>query len=143
MLTFKVYLGGPIAGCTDSEANDWRDDLTERYAAANIEFVNPMARDYRGEEGDHTNEIVDLDKRDIDRICDALLFNLPCRSRPYFGSSMEIKHGFDNGLPIVVAIPEGLPVSPWVRRHATKIVRGTPRDAMIWIVKTFASEIGA
>lgn len=142
MKGFNIYLGGPIAGCTDAEANDWRDAIMTEHAftfGEGLGFINPMDRDYRGVEGDHTNEIVDLDKREIELLADVLLMYAP---KPSVGTSMEILHGFNNGTPSVVVIPLLVPVSPWIRRHATKIVSTTER-AMDWILNTFAKEIRA
>ena len=63
----KIYLCGPINGCTDEEAGDWRDLLKSHYPQA----IDPMKRDYRGVEDVAYREIVDLDKRDVQE-CDAL-----------------------------------------------------------------------
>jgi nucleoside 2-deoxyribosyltransferase len=129
MKKLKVYLAGPIAGCSDGEANDWRDGLIQNYGSV-VDFINPMDRDYRGIEGDHTNEIVDLDKRDI-QMSDVILAYAP---KPTVGTSMEILYAHGYEIPSVVVIPEGPKVSPWIRRHATKVLRTFTGDAMEWIL---------
>lgn len=42
----KVYLAGPINGCTDAEAKNWREELKTHFPNA----IDPMKRDYRGVE---------------------------------------------------------------------------------------------
>ena len=44
MKNIKVYLCGPINGCTDTEAKNWREAVKEHFPAS----VDPMKRDYRG-----------------------------------------------------------------------------------------------
>ena len=44
----KVYLCGPIAGCTDEECMDWRENAKTILHNANISTLDPMRRDYRG-----------------------------------------------------------------------------------------------
>lgn len=64
----KVYLCGPINGCTDAEAKDWREIAKGAFPGA----IDPMVRDYRGKEAVAYREIVDLDKRDV-READVIL----------------------------------------------------------------------
>lgn len=140
MKFLTVYLGGPIAGCSDGEASDWRNALKQDkvHFMRGVDFLDPMQRDFRGIEGDHTNEIVDLDKRDI-RSSDVLLMYAP---KPSVGTSMEILYAFEVAeTPCVVVVPEGAPCSPWIKRHATKIVK-TIDEAMAWIYTTFSAELG-
>lgn len=118
----KVYLCGPINGCTDSECKDWRE-----YAKRHLhDTIDPMKRDYRGREAESYREIVELDKLDV-KACDIVLANCP---KPSVGTSMEILLAWQLGRP-VVAVVEG-PVSPWLRYHATKIC-GSAREAVEWI----------
>lgn len=58
----KVYLCGPINGCTDQECKDWREAVKARLP----ETLDPMRRDYRGKETESYREIVELDKRDVE-----------------------------------------------------------------------------
>lgn len=110
----KVYLCGPINGCTDEECNDWRDAVTEHFPEA----INPMVRDYRGREAECYEEIVELDKRDI-LMSDALLVNY---SKPSVGTSMEIFFAWTKGLPIVLWHHPEVPLSPWLRYHCSTFV---------------------
>lgn len=120
----KVYLCGPINGCTDEECKDWREAAKARLP----DTLDPMRRDYRGREDECFVDIVEGDKIDIGQ-CDLLLVNY---DRPSVGTSMEIYHAWLADTPvIVVARPETV-ISPWLRYHSTKIVHSFD-DAFAWI----------
>lgn len=110
-----IYLAGPINGCTDAEAMDWRAEATRLLEG---DVLDPMARDYRGAEDLNIEEIVEGDKDDIDE-CTAILAYCP---RPSVGTSMEIHYAHTQRQPVVVVVPAGAPVSPWLRYHATSVV---------------------
>jgi hypothetical protein len=40
--TMHVYLAGPIVGCTQGEANDWRKDVALKLAEHNIVGISPL-----------------------------------------------------------------------------------------------------
>lgn len=110
----KTYLCGPINGCTDAQCKNWRE-----MAKANLsETLDPMRRDYRGREGDFTNEIVEGDKADIDQ-CGALLVNY---DKPSVGTSMEILYAWEHKIPVIVVAAAGTSISPWLKYHSTAIV---------------------
>ncbi len=113
----KVYLCGPINGCTDKEAKNWRDEVTRVFPAA-FSFIDPMVRDYRGVEDMAYREIVDLDKRDV-RLADAILVNYV---KPSVGTSMEVFYAWTIGKPIVIWCAKGEKISPWLRYHSTAFV---------------------
>lgn len=121
----RVYLGGPINGCTDEEAHGWRDAVKPILEGAGHTWLDPMSRDYRGVEDVAFREIVEGDKRDIAE-CDVLLMNCP---RPSYGTAMEILYGADRGKEVVVVFPEGAIISPWIRYHATEIATGSAAAA--------------
>lgn len=123
----KVYLGGPINGCTDEEANGWRSLVKQVLDEAGWAWIDPMDRDYRGRELDPgiAAEIVELDKEDIDA-CDVLLMNCP---KPSYGTAMEILYGWGRGKPVLVTLPEGSTPSPWIVYHATAVYFGAASDA--------------
>lgn len=109
-----VYLCGPINGCSDSEANDWR--LQVKYMGFNS--IDPMRRDYRGTEQENYREIIDLDKKDI-RFCDVVVARFV---KPSVGTSMEILYAWEHEKYIIVwADPETI-ISPWLRYHSSCIV---------------------
>jgi nucleoside 2-deoxyribosyltransferase len=110
----KVYLCGPINGCTDAEAYDWRGLVKLCFPKA----IDPMVRDYRGREHLDYREIVDLDKRDV-RNADAILVNY---SKPSVGTSMEVFYAWTLGKPVIVWCAPDTVVSPWLRYHSTAFV---------------------
>lgn len=108
-----VYLAGPINGATDAEAMDWRVQATA--VLGNV--LDPMARDYRGKEDESVADIVEGDKADIGS-CRAVVAYCP---KPSVGTSMEVLYAFERGIPVHVVVPDGAPVSPWLRYHATTV----------------------
>lgn len=108
----KVYLAGPIHGCTDEQAYGWRSyvrifDPLGVFA----EFLDPMERDYRGFETDTPEQIVSEDKADIDA-CDVLLANC---WKPSWGTAMEILYARERNKVVVVVTDSA---SPWLAAHA-------------------------
>lgn len=120
----RIYLCGPINGCTDDEATTWRDwfqetSLSDAVYPNEVEWIDPMVRDYRGGEVDNYREIVELDKRDI-RSSNALVVMF---TQPSVGTSMEIFFAWTIGIPVILIDESNKPLSPWMRYHATAIVR--------------------
>jgi len=107
-----VYLCGPINGCSDAEAKDWRE-----FAKANLTTgtLDPMARDYRGREREPgiDKEIVENDKIDIDN-SDILLVNYV---KPSVGTSMEILYAWERKKPIILVCEKDAVLSPWLTYH--------------------------
>jgi nucleoside 2-deoxyribosyltransferase len=110
----KVYLCGPINGCTDEESRNWR----EAAKAILPDTLDPMRRDYRGLEDHHVAQIVEGDKADIDE-CDALLVNY---NKPSVGTSMEILYAWEKKKKIIAVARPETRISPWLRYHSTHIV---------------------
>jgi hypothetical protein len=119
-----VYLCGPINGCTDEEAKDWRAAVKKKVKRT----LDPMKRDYRGREAECYREIVDLDKVDVEA-SDVILVNY---DKPSVGTSMEIYHAWLHRIPVVVVARADAVISPWLRYHSTKIVHSFD-DAVRWI----------
>lgn len=105
----KVYLCGPINGCTDEECMDWREEAKRHLP----DTLDPMRRDYRGKEQTAYREIVEGDIADIDE-SDVLLVNY---DRPSVGTSMEIFYAHGKGKHIVVVHSKGAVLSPWLLYH--------------------------
>lgn len=120
----KVYLCGPIHGCTDEEARGWRDEA--KRGLGGVTFVDPMDRDFRGNEEDNVHLIVNGDKAEI-ASCDVLLVNA---ERPSWGTAMEIHEAWQSS-KLVVAFCSGR-VSPWLRYHCT-VVFPTLTDALVYL----------
>jgi nucleoside 2-deoxyribosyltransferase len=112
----KIYLCGPINGCTDAEASDWREFMKERLFQH--EHIDPMKRDYRGKEAVAYREIVDLDKADV-RAADVILVNY---DKPSVGTAMEVFYAWDLGKPVIVWCRADAVISPWLRYHSTCFV---------------------
>ena len=134
-----IYLAGPILGCTDEEVNGWRQGFMGRLPTCG--FLDPMRRDYRGREAENADVIVEEDKEDIDA-SDVLLAYCWQAS---WGTGMEIhyawsKTGHTNGggdfLNVVVVIPEGITVSPWLIYHSHVVVK-TLEEAAAHIKATY------
>jgi hypothetical protein len=106
----KVYLCGPINGCTDEECKDWREMAKLRLP----DTLDPMRRDYRGKEQDSFREIVELDKIDVTN-SDIILVNF---DKPSVGTSMEILYAWERGKMIVVVHKAGAVLSPWLVYHS-------------------------
>jgi len=133
-----MYLCGPIAGCDDNEAHDWRDWVINETTSW-AKCLDPMRRDYRGaghaDKDDKmpdwvVKEIVELDKRDI-AASDILLANL-LPPKKAVGTNMEIIYAWTIGKLVVLVVPPYQPVSPWHRYHSHKITH-TLDDALDYI----------
>lgn len=107
----KVYLAGPINGCTDEQAYGWRDAVRADPLAQLAQIIDPMVRDYRGFETDAPEQIVAEDKADIDG-CDVVLANC---WKPSYGTSMEILYAHQRN-KIVVIVSDS--TSPWLAAHS-------------------------
>jgi nucleoside 2-deoxyribosyltransferase len=126
----RVYLCGPINGCSDDEATTWRGWFKENMPE--IAFVDPMIRDYRGKESEEYREIVDLDKRDIRGVDVVVVMYV----KPSVGTSMEVLFAWTLGIPVVVIDESGKPLSPWMRYHASAVVASKEEAAAkvkVWI----------
>lgn len=124
----KTYLAGPIFGCTDDEAANWRDVAKARLGADNC--IDPMDRDYRGREDECVDEIVDGDKYDIAR-SNFVLAN--CWT-PSWGTSMEVHYAYTIKRPVIAVVQPGSKVSPWLRYHAAAVFESLD-DALALIEK--------
>ena len=122
----KVYLCGPINGCTDAECMDWRAFAKEHLA----DTLDPMVRDYRGRELEPgiAKEIVENDKLDVEA-SDIILVNYV---KPSVGTAMEVLYAWEHGKPIIIVCAPDTVLSPWLIYHSTKIVHSM-RDACEWI----------
>lgn len=124
----RIYLAGPINGCSDEQANEWRARATTFLGGMGIDVVDPMTRDYRGQEAANVTAIVNGDLVDI-ASADALLVNA---ERPSWGTAMEVAIARRQMRKTVFAfVGAGCRVSPWLAYHA-RVVE-TLDDAIIAI----------
>lgn len=117
----KVYLCGPINGCTDEECKDWRQYVKDHLGADRC--VDPMVRDYRGREAECFKEIVELDKMDVLE-SEIILVNY---DKPSVGTSMEVLYAWMHHKIIIIVCKEGTVISPWLRYHSTAIAHSFDR----------------
>jgi len=111
--TKTVYLAGPINKCSDEEAMSWRERAKEVLHDKGHTTIDPMRRDYRGQEDDFTKTIVQGDLQDIED-CDTMLVNA---WKPSFGTAMETWEGSQHlGKDVVVVAPDNC--SPWLKHCA-------------------------
>lgn len=110
-----IYLCGAINGCSDGEANDWRERVKSELEGRFV-FLDPMRRDYRGKEDESVAEIVHGDYDDI-AASDVVLV---AADRPSWGTAMETHHAFQSGKEVLVVCGQER-VSPWLRYHSHRI----------------------
>jgi nucleoside 2-deoxyribosyltransferase len=109
----NIYLAGPINNCTDEECRGWREKAKALLVGHSC--IDPMIRDYRGQENENIRSIVEDDKADIDS-CWAVLAMCP---RPSVGTSMEILYAWERHKAVYV-IAKGN-ISPWLKYHSIAI----------------------
>jgi nucleoside 2-deoxyribosyltransferase len=114
----RIYLCGPIMDCKIGETKDWRTRAKERLAGRFV-LLDPMRRNFRDNEIDSANEIVEFDLQDI-RDADLVLVNY---SKASVGTSMEVFYASNNLGKFVIAFSpfEFKNCSPWMVRFSTKI----------------------
>lgn len=114
-----LYLAGPIYGCDDDQAKDWRRDVTTALRKQ-YHILDPLQRgDYRGREAANVLEIV---RGDLNDIANSDVILALCE-RPSWGTAMELWAASEMGKSIITVADNG---SPWIRYVATK------RVAIIW-----------
>ena len=111
----KIYLCGPINGCSDDDCKSWREQFKDLHS----DCLDPMVRDYRGIELENYREIVELDKLDL-RLADILVVYY---NKPSVGTSMEILYAWQMGKPVVTIIATEDKISPWLIYHSTCLVK--------------------
>jgi nucleoside 2-deoxyribosyltransferase len=111
-----VYLAGPIFGKTDDECRGWRQDVRSQLHAKNIQSVNPINHDYRGQELKYCDRIVHQDKGWIMSVDTVLAY---C-DEPSFGTAMEVLFAWEQRKQIVAVSTHG---SPWLHYHATVVCK--------------------
>lgn len=110
------YLCGPINGTTDRQANAWRNVWKRAVGPENC--LDPMDRDYRGEEDDNVEAIVEGDLEDITK-ADIVIAHCWQES---WGTAMEIYEAANQGKTVIAIVPEyQTRISPWLRHHATVV----------------------
>lgn len=131
MEKLKIYLAGPINGCTEQESKGWRNELKRLCAAEQeIEFLDPTEKDCSGLTG---KEIVEFDK-DLIEQCDLVFAN--CQ-RFSLGTSMEVIFAWERKKPVVCLASPG--ISIWLDYHVECFVESLKAGAQLlqgWVLAT-------
>ena len=127
-MTKKVYLGGPIQNCTDSEVHDWRENVKEIFVDKDYICFDPTVRFFRGKKitQKEAADIVTHDLYDLSH-CDIGFFNCWKQNSPMWGTAMEIRYAYEQGIEVYIVLPEFTPTSPWLMYHGA-IYYGTPEQ---------------
>lgn len=115
----KIYLCGPIMDTTEGEAKAWRTIAKEKLAGRFL-LLDPMRRNFRDNEVDSANEIVEFDLQDI-RDADLLLVNY-CKAS--IGTAMEVFYASHVLGKFVISFSphQFKDCSPWMIRYSTRIL---------------------
>ena len=127
----KVYLAGPIADCTDEECKGWRERAKKLLKGCHC--LDPVERDFRGDEPGKEHEIVDGDLSDIRKSDVVLVSATPRTKGASWGTPMEVVYAKVKMGKRVVAFGAGPRPSPWLTYHAE--VFGTLEDACAALTK--------
>lgn len=131
----KVYLAGPMAGCTDYEMHEWREAAKTALLRANIECLDPTRHDYRGldlrKDPVAIAQLVNSDKADI-RAADLLLV---WHDRPSVGTAQEVLYAYERSKPIFIVnvLPDPAAISPWMLHHSN-IVADSLKEAVAMVL---------
>lgn len=123
----RIYLAGPINGRSDYACRAWRE--AAKAMLPDVEFLDPMDRDYRGIEDQNVAAIVEGDTADV-ASADVVLVN--AEDGASWGTAMEVRMAAHELKKRVVAFRWRSDVSPWLRHHAE--VFPTMREALETIV---------
>ena len=129
----NIYLSGPVQDCAEHEAKDWRTRAKEKLSGRFI-LLDPLRRNFRDNEIDSANEIVEFDLQDV-RDADLILVNY---CKPSIGTSMETFYAAHDLGKFVIAFS---PIryeesSPWMTKFCTRILPDLD-SAVEYILKHF------
>lgn len=113
----KIALEGPINGCTDAQAKEWREQA--KAALGDLyEFHDPMLLDCRGREEEMEDELVRYDEVGM-ASSDYALVNA---NTPGWGTGIGIQYLYALHRGIFLVCAKDKP-SPWLRKRATRIFK--------------------
>lgn len=133
-----IYLCGPIMGEVEGRAVQWREEA-KQLLGDGFNLLDPMRRDFKDNEVDSANEIVEFDLQDI-RDSDIVLVNY---GKPSIGTAMEVFYAaHDLGRFVVAFSPFAFKdCNPWMVKFTTKILPSL-EDAARYIKRHFPPEAG-
>lgn len=128
-----IYLCGPIMGEIHGEAKKWREEA-KKQLGDQFHILDPMRRDFKDNEVDSANEIVEFDLQDI-RDADIVLVNY---NKASIGTAMEVFYAsHDMGKFVVAFSPFAFPdCNPWMVKFTTKILPSL-EEALVYIKRNF------
>jgi nucleoside 2-deoxyribosyltransferase len=131
-----IYLSGPMQSRSSEEMNEWRIETKKKLSAFNC--LDPTRREYDEKDMLGVNEIVQMDRKDVEN-SDIVLVNYNCarQKTTLCGTSMEVFYAHSLG-KFIIAFTD-LPVeewSPWMIYHCTRILPSFD-DAIDYIRKHF------
>ncbi len=118
------------------EAKEWREEA-KKLLHDRFFILDPMRRDFKDNEVDSANEIVEFDLQDI-RDADIILVNY---NKPSIGTAMEVFYASHDLGKFVVAFSP-LPFAdcnPWMVKFTTKILPSL-ESAITYIQRHFPPE---
>lgn len=109
----RVYLAGPISGCTYDQCTDWRNEFTKVIEQWGAEALSPMrGKDYLSDgkiiDGSYDETILSnaqaILNRDFWDCCrsDVVLVNVKGAERVSIGTVMEIAFAYTKRIPVIL-----------------------------------------
>lgn len=131
-----IYLCGPIMGEVQGEASEWREHAKNLLGNA-FRLLDPMRRNFKDNEVDSANEIVEFDLQDI-RDADIILVNY---NKPSVGTAMEVFYAsYIEGKFVIAFSPfQYADCNPWMVKFCTKILPSL-EEAATYILRHFPPE---
>jgi hypothetical protein len=145
----RIYLVGPITGCTLDECADWRKKVRRDLSPHEFEVLSPLRADaflanvstpeIPDAPGMSGRNAFNRDVFDV-RSCDILFANLLYAKRVSIGSVMEVMHGWGIGKYVVVIMEKGgIHDHLFVREAASIVFRDVP-SATRYVIEAFGNE---
>ena len=136
----KVYLAGPISGCSYEGCTSWREFAISRLKKYGLVGISPMrAKEYLLQETTIADQydtvlscqkgIVARDRWDTMR-CDIIIANFEGATKPSLGTVMEIAWADAHRVPIIVVMEPGNPHDHAMIREVAGFIVPTLDEAL-------------
>lgn len=127
----RIYLAGPILGCSTGEARVWRNDVKKVFEP-DCECLDPMVYS----SSDDPAETIVRNDLELIRKSDIILANM-WKLGP--GTTMELAYAKVYGVPVVLVGAEEFKASPWFAHHATLAwcgdLKGGMAHVLNWLIE--------